>query len=163
MSSVNRDTIVAIALLVACGGLYMATLEIREPDYGQLSPATWPRLIIGIVTLLSTIYLVQSVRLGPTADDEKTEWSGFAAFFAQWRNVLSVFALFLGYLIILPWVGMLLGGATFVFLLLTVLGPFSSRDVVIHFIIALLTVGGMWLLFTYGLGVILPRGELTGI
>ena len=163
MSSVNRDTIVAIALLVACGGLYMATLEIREPDYGQLSPATWPRLIIAIVTFLSTIYLVQSVRRGPTPDDEKTEWTGFAAFFSKWRNVLSVFALFLGYLLILPWVGMLLGGAAFVFLLLSVLGPFSGRDVIIHIIIALLTVGGMWLLFTYGLGVILPRGELTGI
>ncbi len=163
MSSVNRDTIVAIALLVACGGLYMATLEIREPDYGQLSPATWPRLIIGIVTILSTIYLVQSVRRGPTPDEEKTQRSGFPAFLARWRNVLSVFALFLGYLLILPWVGMLLGGATFVFLLLTVLGPFTGRDVLIHSIIALLTVGGMWLLFTYGLGVILPRGELTGI
>ncbi|NNF79736.1 MAG: tripartite tricarboxylate transporter TctB family protein [Rhizobiales bacterium] len=163
MSSVNKDTIVAIALLVACGGLYMATLEIREPDYGQLSPATWPRLIIGIVTLLSAIYFVQSIRQGPTPDEEKAEWSGFAAFFAQWRNVLCVFALFLGYLLILPWIGMLLGGAAFVFLLLTVLGPFSARDVLIHCIIALLTVGGIWLLFTYGLGVILPRGELTGI
>ncbi len=163
MSSINRDTIVAITLLAACGGLYMATFEIREPDYGQLSPATWPRMIIGIVTFLSAIYLVQSVRQGPTEKSEKTEWSGFANFVSQWRNVLCVFALFLGYLLILPWVGMLLGGAAFVFSLLMVLGPFSGRDAVIHLVIALLTVGGMWLLFTHGLGVILPRGELTGI
>lgn len=163
MSSINRDTIVAIALLVACGGLFMSTLEIREPDYGQLSPATWPRLIIGIVTLLSTIYLFQSMRQDPAKDSEKAEWTGVSGFISHWRNVLSVFALFLGYLLILPWVGMLLGGATFVFLLLMVLGPFSGRDTVIHLVLALLTVGGMWLLFTHGLGVILPRGELTGI
>ncbi len=163
MSRLNRDTIVAIALLVACGGLYMATLEIREPDYGQLSPATWPRMIIAIVTLLSTIYLIQSVRQEAVETDETFEWKGIGAFFSHWRNVISVFVLFLGYLLILPWVGMLLGGATFVFLLLMVLGPFSGRDTVIHLAIALLTVGGIWLLFTHGLGVILPRGELTGI
>lgn len=163
MSSLNRDTFVAIVLLLACGGLYLATLEIREPDYGQLSPATWPRMIIAILTLLSAIYLVQSVRSGPAQEGEKTEWAGFGAFFARWRNVLWVFALFLGYLLILPWVGMLIGGGAFVFLLLTVLGPFSGRDALVHAVIALITVGGMWLLFTYGLGVILPRGELTGI
>lgn len=163
MSSLNRDTFVAIVLLLACGGLYMASLEIREPDYGQLSPATWPRMIIGIVAFLSMLYLVQSIRRGPDEQGDERKWQGFAAFFAQWRNVLWVFALFLGYLLILPWVGMLLGGAAFVFLLLTVLGPLSGRDVLIHVLIALLTVGGMWLLFTHGLGVILPRGELTGI
>ena len=163
MSSLNRDTFVAIVLLLACGGLFMASLEIREPDYGQLSPATWPRMIISIVAFLSTIYLVQSIRRGPDEQADAEKWQGFAAFFAQWRNVLWVFALFLGYLLILPWVGMLLGGAAFVFLLLTVLGPFSGRDALIHVLIALITVGGMWLLFTHGLGVILPRGELTGI
>ncbi len=120
-------------------------------------------MIIGIVTLLSTIYLVQSVRQGAVETDEKFEWKGIGAFISHWRNVLSVFVLFLGYLLILPWVGMLLGGATFVFLLLMVLGPFSGRDTLIHLAIAVLTVGGIWLLFTHGLGVILPRGELTGI
>ncbi len=163
MTSLNRDTFVAIVLLLACGGLYMASLEIREPDYGQLSPATWPRMIIGIVAFLSMIYLVQSIRRGPDETTDDRGWQGFAAFFAQWRNVLWVFALFLGYLLALPWVGMLVGGASFVFLLLTVLGPLSGRDMLIHLVIALTTVGGMWLLFTYGLGVILPRGELTGI
>ncbi len=163
MSSLNRDTFVAIVLLLVCGGLYVASLEIREPDYGQLSPATWPRMIIGIVAFLSMIYLVQSIRRGPDEKDDEKSWEGFGAFLAQWRNVLWVFALFLGYLLALPWVGMLLGGAAFVFLLLTVLGPLSGRDMLIHLVIALVTVGGMWLLFTHGLGVILPRGELTGI
>ncbi len=162
MSSVNRDTLVAIALLVACGGLYLASLDIREPDYGQLSPATWPRLIIGIVSVLSAIYLVQSIRSGPSDSQSRPEWAGFRVFFTRWRNVLTVFALFLGYLLILPWVGMLFGGMAFVFLLLTTLGPVSARDTIIHAAIALATVGGMWLLFTYGLGVLLPRGELTG-
>ena len=39
--TLNRDSIVAIVLLCACGGLAVASFDIREPDYGQLSPATW--------------------------------------------------------------------------------------------------------------------------
>jgi hypothetical protein len=38
----------------------LASFEIREPDYGVLSPAAWPRLIIIIIGGLSVIYLLQS-------------------------------------------------------------------------------------------------------
>ena len=65
--TLNRDSIVAVCLLVICGGLAMASLDIREPDYGQLSPATWPRVIIGVMTVLTVIFLVQSLRTPPNA------------------------------------------------------------------------------------------------
>jgi len=65
MARINRDTLVAIFLLVVCGVFLTASFDIREPDYGQLNPATWPRTIIGVLTLLSLIYLVQSIRKGP--------------------------------------------------------------------------------------------------
>jgi hypothetical protein len=38
----------------------LASFEIREPDYGVLSPAAWPRIIIIIIGGLSVIYLIQS-------------------------------------------------------------------------------------------------------
>ena len=40
----NRDSIVALCLILASAGLMVASFDIREPDYGQLSPAAWPRL-----------------------------------------------------------------------------------------------------------------------
>jgi putative tricarboxylic transport membrane protein len=160
--TINRDTLVAIVLLFVCGGLAMASLEIREPDYGQLSPATWPRTIIGVMTVLCFIYLIQSLRQGPDEPDPNAP-ADLASFLAYWRNVIWIFVLFLGYLLILPAAGMLLGGMAFVFLVLTALGGYSSRALVLHAVIAVLSVGGMWLLFTYALGVFLPRGELTGI
>ena len=43
MARVNRDTLVAIFLLVICGVFLVASFEIREPDYGQLSPAALAR------------------------------------------------------------------------------------------------------------------------
>ena len=156
--TLNRDTIVAICLLVICGGLGYASLDIREPDYGQLSPATWPRVIVGVMAFLSTIFLVQSLRAGPDAPREPV--GGMTGFFGYWRNVLWCFVLFGAYLIAIPNVGILLGGMAFVFLLLTALG--GVRNTVLHIVIAVVTVGGMWTLFTFALRVILPRGEWTG-
>ena len=163
MTRVNRDTVIAIVLLMACGILLAASFEIREPDYGVLSPATWPRVIIAVLTFLSLIYLVQSIRMGvpEAAPDKDSPWS-IAGFIAHWRNVFWVFALFLVYLLTMPYLGMLIGGLAFVFLLLNALGGWQPRQLVLHGTIALVTVGGMWSLFTFGLHVFLPPGEILG-
>lgn len=156
----TRDTVVAIVLLLFCGVMLAASFEIREPDYGQLSPAAWPRAIIAVLTLLSLGYLVQSLRAGaPETDAERPD---FRTWLKSMRNVFWCFALFLAYLLALPWVGMLVGGMGFVFALLSVLGGVSPRAMLLHLAIAAGSVGGMWLLFTHGLGVLLPRGELFG-
>lgn len=156
--TLNRDSIVAICLLVICGGLAWASLDIREPDYGVLSPAVWPRVIVGVMTVLGVIFLVQSLRAGPDAPREG--FGGTAGFYGYWRNVIWCFVLFGAYLVAIPYVGILLGGMAFVFLLLTALG--GVRNTVLHVVIALVTVGGMWAIFTFALRVILPRGEWTG-
>ncbi len=162
MIRVNRDTVVAILLLVGCGVLLNASFDIREPDYGQLSPATWPRTIVGVITLLSLIYLVQSIRRGvPEAPAEKAT-RGLGEWMAHWRNVFFVFALFFAYLAAWPWLGMLVGGVAFVFLLLNALGGWAPDRLALHAAIAAVSVGGMWSVFTFGLGVLLPRGEWFG-
>ncbi len=161
MSRLNRDALVAIVLLVACGIFFWASFDIRVPDYGQLSPATWPRIVIGLMSVLSLLYLVQSLRRGPPAEPSEAERPrGLRALVSHWRNVLWCFALFLVYLLTLPTLGMLLGATAFVFTLLCALGGWGPRALVVHAIIALVTVGGMWSLFTFGLGVILPQGEI---
>ena len=76
------------------------------------------------------------------------------------RNPIWCFVLFFGYVASLPVLGMLIGGVTFVFLLQCVLGGWSPRNLVVHALVALATVGGMWCIFTFGLGVLLPPGEI---
>lgn len=169
---INPDVLIAIFLLAVCGVLWVASFEIREPDYGQLSPATWPRIIIVVLAFLSLIYLVQSIRsagslpVSPetTSDDHATAESratpGIAGFYHHWKNVFWCFALYGLYLYSLPWLGMLVGALSFVFLLLCALGGWHPRKLLLHAAIALLTVGGMWSLFTFGLDVLLPTGSL---
>lgn len=164
MSSINRDTIIAIILLVMCGVLLHATFEIREPDYGVLSPSAWPRVIVGVVSLLSLIYLIQSIAVGPgqqdTAAVSDDQPRNLVSFCLYWRNPFYCFALFLAFLIALPTLGMLIGGISFVFLLLNMLGGWAPKKLLLHAAIAIIAIGTMWSIFTYGLNVILPRGTV---
>ncbi len=167
MGRLSRDAVIAIVLLMACGILFWSTFSIRSPDYGQLKPSTWPRVILGVLTLLSTIYLIQSLRRGPAPEDESDRSDagpprapGPIGWILYWRNPLWCFALFFAYLVTLPYLGSLIGGVLFVFTLMSVLGGWGGRNLIVHAVLALITVGGMWSVFTYGLGVILPPGEI---
>ena len=137
----------------------VASFDIREPDYGVLSPAAWPRLIIIIMGVLSVLYFVQSLRM-PKTDTASTRKKNLFEFMDYWRNVFSVFIIFAAYLVALPFLGMLIGNIAFSFVLLSVLGGW--RPFIVHGLVAIGTSGGMWLLFTYALEVFLPRGSLTG-
>ena len=137
----------------------VASFDIREPDYGVLSPAAWPRLIIIIMGVLSVLYFVQSLRM-PKTDTSNTQKKNLFEFMNYWRNVFAVFIIFAAYLVALPSLGMLIGNIAFSFVLLSVLGGW--RPFIMHGLVAIGTSGGMWLLFTYALEVFLPRGSLTG-
>lgn len=164
MNNINRDTIVAIVLLVLCGVFFYASFDIREPDYGVLPPTAWPRVIIAVLTVLSFVYLLQSITAGQQPEDFSTaaqnDRNGILSVLRYWRNPIYCFVLFFGFLITLPILGMLIGGCIFVFLLLTVLGGWSPRLLAIHAAIAIVAIGTMWSIFTFGLNVILPPGVL---
>jgi hypothetical protein len=169
MSRLNRDAILAIVLLLISGGLMIASFDIREPDYGQLSPAAWPRVIVAALGFLSFLYLIQSLKSGADLPEEaagsepaeaKAEPGGAAGFFQYWRNVVWCFVLFLAYLLAMPYLGMLIGGVSFAFLLMSALGGWQPRQLLLHAVIAIVAVGGMWALFTFGLKVPLPTGQI---
>ncbi len=173
MKRLSQDTVIAIFLLLASGALMIASFDIREPDYGQLSPAAWPRAIVAALGFLSLLYLLQSLRVGtPSGTDSPGERGevrpsknngqpgGAATFWGYWRNVIWCFVLFLAYLLAMPYFGMLIGGVAFAFLLMTALGGHAPRQLLLHAAIAIVCVGGMWALFTFGLKVPLPAGQI---
>ncbi len=62
MRGVNRDTVIAIILLLFCGVGYYQTLQIRKTSYGSMGSEVWPQAILAILAVLTLIYLAQSVR-----------------------------------------------------------------------------------------------------
>ena len=157
MSRLGRDVYIAVFLLLLCGVFFIASFDIREIDYGILTPAAWPRTILVALTILSLVYLVQSVRRGKPEHTEPFSLNGLVS---KYRNPLWCYGLFLLFLLTLDYLGMLIGGVLFVFCLLTAIGGASKRNLVVHALIAVVMVGAMWALFTYALGVIFPQGEI---
>ncbi len=160
MQRLNRDAVIAIALLLFCGVFFWSSFDIRQPDYGVLMPSTWPRAVIGVLTFLSLIYLIQSLRGDPEiATAEKSDREpGIQGFIDYWRNPLWCFGLFFVYLALLPILGMLIDGIAFVYVLMGVLGGWDGKKPLVNACIAVLAIGSMWSLFTFGLDVMLPPG-----
>ncbi len=158
MKAINRDTVVAVCLLLFCGVFYAATFQIEETAYATIGAEVWPRLILAVMLALSLIYLVQSVRKGPRAAA-----TAKAGFFARYRNALWCYALFLAFLLTLDVLGMLLGGVAFVFFALSVLGERSLKMLAVHAVVAVVSVGAMWAIFTFALKVILPQGVILSV
>ena len=166
MRRLNQDAVIAIFLLLASGICFWATFSIRTPDYGVLTPSAWPRVIIFALALLSFIYLIQSLKKGVPADADMADPArkpGLKGWFVYWQNPIYCFALFLTYLLTLPVLGSLIGGVTFVFTLMCILGGASRQKLVLHAALSLATVGGMWCIFTFGLEVILPPGIIFSV
>ena len=113
------------------------------------------------LTLLSLIYLIKSIMETPAERPARDgAGGGLAGWFRYYRNPIICFVLFFAFLAVMPLLGMLIGGLLFVFFMLSVLGGIAPRQMALHAIISIAAVGIMWSIFTFGLGVILPQGEL---
>jgi len=166
MRSLDRDTIVSILLLLFCGFLIWAGTLIRDPQFGELPPAAWPQGVSYVLTAFCLIYFLQNIlrsRSTPEAQSADTaieKPTGLLGWLKHFGNPIACFALYFVFLITLPYLGTLIGGSLLVFSLLSLLGGIAPRQMVSHALIAVISVGAMWSIFTFGLRVLLPRGEI---
>lgn len=166
MRALDRDTIVSILLLLFCGLLIWAGTLIRDPQFGELSPAAWPQGVTYVLTAFCLIYFFQSVmrnraaQLSDSEDATIERPQGLVGWLKHFGNPIACFALYFAFLITLPFLGTLIGGSLLVFCLLSLLGGIGPRELVLHAVIAVISVGAMWSIFTFGLRVLLPRGEI---
>ena len=160
--NINKDTIVAIFLLLFCGIMINNSFEIEDPGYQGMKASFWPTVILCLLSVMCLVMLIKSVVYKTDnnldAIDENT-----SNIFFKFKNALICFFMFVLFLTFLDYLGMLIGGILFVFGLLTLLGGSSLKKLFNHFIISIITIGIMWSIFTFGLKVILPEGELLRI
>lgn len=158
VSALSRDTIIAMFLMILWSVFLWATFDIRIVEYGTMEADVWPRGVLVVLYILTAIYLFQSIKAGP--DEKPDQPFTIGGWLQKYRNPIWCFSLYFVFLLTLPFFGMLIGGMLLVFMLLNILGDHTPRDVALHAAIAVISIGGMWSIFTYGLNVILPPGDI---
>ena len=68
----NRDAAVALGLALFVAVMAMESFNIRRTAFSSLPAATWPRLLLGALGVLTAVYLAQSLRgrVAPAELDE---------------------------------------------------------------------------------------------
>ncbi|MEH6632869.1 MAG: tripartite tricarboxylate transporter TctB family protein [Halopseudomonas aestusnigri] len=162
MNRAKQDVLVAALLLLFCGVMIWASYDIRDLGYPGLKPETWPRFLLILLSGLSALYFIRSLKetaISTEVSSSEIKSNGWK----KYQNATWCFVLFFLFLASLDYIGMLLGGILFVFALLTALGERTIRNTVLHAVVAIISVGVMWLIFSYALRVNLPEGNLLSI
>ena len=162
----NRDFWTSLFLLFLSFVLYRESTFIEDVDYGSMKADVWPTFLVMLLIVLSISMLVKSVieyrqaTQSSTQDNENAEQTDPVTGWTWLLNPMIVFVLFFLFLITLDYLGMLIGGIFFTFITMTLLGQISWRTVPIYFAISVISISGMWAIFTFGLRVMLPEGVL---
>tara|TARA_B100000686_G_C16555105_1_gene844699 strand:- start:508 stop:999 length:492 start_codon:yes stop_codon:yes gene_type:complete len=162
MAGFNRDVIAALILLSLTSIFFAASFAIRTTSYGTVSSHVWPRTILIFLGALCLLYLINSIR-GIYSHQHTSTYKGFIGWLSTYRNALWCFLMYALFLTTLPYLGILIGGILFVFIVLNLMGGWRPFQLLVHAMIAVGTMGSMWAIFTFGLRVILPEGELIRI
>ena len=160
MKTLSKDIVISVLLIVITSLFFWETYSIPDFGYSSMQSSAWPRIILAPLFILSVVYFVQSLRQGAGSGGQTM---GLMEILSTYRNPILSFLIFFVFLLTLDYLGMLLGGGMLVFGLLTVLGPRTSKAILTHVLIALISVGLVWALFTFVLRVYLPEGELLHI
>ena len=160
--NIKKDTIVAIFLLLFCGIMINSSFDIEDPGYQGMKASFWPTIVLCLLSIMCLVMLIKSV-VTEAENNLSSIDTNLTNVFFKFKNASICFLMFVLFLAFLDYLGMLIGGVLFVFGLLTMLGGFELKKIINHFIISIITIGIMWSIFTFGLKVILPEGEILRI
>ncbi|MGH7308241.1 MAG: tripartite tricarboxylate transporter TctB family protein [Candidatus Rokuibacteriota bacterium] len=151
--SISRDGVAGLACLA--GSLFLLWLSrgLPQPALVPIGPAFYPRILFGVTAVLAALLLVSDLRRGHRPP---------APAAAQYRLVLLTFAVFTGYVILLPLLGYRVATLLFVGGLQAVIEPPRGRRWVLVAAVAVATMLVTYYVFEGYLSVLLPRGRLTG-
>ena len=160
--NIKKDTIVAIFLLLFCGIMINSSFDIEDPGYQGMKASFWPTIVLCLLSIMCLVMLIKSV-VTEAENNLSSNDTNLTNVFFKFKNASICFLMFVLFLAFLDYLGMLIGGVLFVFGLLTMLGGFELKKIINHIIISIITIGIMWSIFTFGLKVILPEGEILRI
>ncbi|HXF79886.1 MAG TPA: tripartite tricarboxylate transporter TctB family protein [Usitatibacter sp.] len=157
----GRDGIAGLVVLVVSVVLFGLTFRIQSNPLVPVSPAFYPRLVLGATAVLSALMvaidLVKRRRAGPTPAPAKA-----AAAKPRYDMVVILFAIFAVYVLVLPYLGFRIGTAAFLAVMQYAMArPRSLRAWIVLALVALVATAATHAMFETYLQVLLPRGRWT--
>lgn len=145
-----------IVLLAACGVLFAGTYRIPRSPFLPLGPEFYPRVILGVLAILSAALIVSDLRTSKPRSTDVARRRGPPV----GGPVVLTYLLFGAYVATMPLLGFRVATALFVTALAWVLGPRTFRGFVVAAIAGVFTAVLTAAIFESYLRVLLPRGRL---
>lgn len=156
----GRDTIAGLVVLVVSLVLFGLTFGIQSNPLVPVSPAFYPRLVLGSTAFLSFLMIVFDVvarrRAGPAAGPAKAKAK------PRYDMVVVMFAIFTVYVLLLPYLGFRIATVAFLAVMQFAMArPSTRRAWIVLALVALIATAVTYYMFEVYLQVLLPRGRWT--
>jgi hypothetical protein len=165
--TLGRDGIAGLVCLATSIWLLVLTIGLPPAVFVPIGPAFYPRVVLGLMAVLSAILVVNDVlagRRGAARARPAADRPAPAGVRANYALVLASFVVFGLYVLLLPYLGFRIATLVFVAALQAALEwPQTWRRWLLVLVVALATTIGCVLAFEDYLSVLLPRGTWTGL
>jgi ABC-type xylose transport system permease subunit len=159
----TRDGIAGLICLALSIGLLVLTRGLPQSAFVPLGPEFYPRIVLVVMAVLSAMLVASDLWRQRTQRAAVAVAAEPAPEERNYRLVSMTFAVFTGYVILLPLVGYRVATFLFMVALQAVIDPpRSARLWVVVMISALASSAVTYVVFDNYLSVLLPRGHWTG-
>jgi putative tricarboxylic transport membrane protein len=158
----SRDGIAGLVVLVLSLALYGLTFRIQANSLVPVSPAFYPRMVLGASAVLSFVLLASDL-LAQRARRSTPQPATPATPRLRYGMVAIMFAIFALYVVALPYAGFRVATCGFLAVMQWAMDrPRTLRGWIVLVLVAVITTAFTYLMFDTYLQVLLPRGTWTG-
>ena len=133
--------------------------NIRSTPIGVVDSRAYPRMLLILLGVMSLLLILSSIRTLIKTKEQASEKEEEK----DYRCVLVTLLLSAAYVAVLNWLGFLIASALYIFLQTMNLSPREKVRPVKFAIIAVVSATAIYVIFRYGLLLMLPSGLLAGL
>ena len=159
----TRDGIAGLICLALSIGMLVLTRGLPQSAFVPMGPEFYPRIVLVIMAVLSVMLVASDLWRQRTQSAAAAAAAEPAPEKRNYRLVGITFAVFAGYVVLLPLVGYRVATFLFMVALQSVIDPpRGARRWVVVMISAVASAAVTYIVFDNYLSVLLPRGHWTG-
>jgi hypothetical protein len=159
----SRDGIAGLICLALSIAMLVLTRGLPQSSFVPIGPDFYPRIVLVIMAVLSALLIAFDLWRKRTPAAQAATGAGSAPDIRNYPLVGMTYAVFAGYVILLPLTGYRVATFLFMVALQAVIDPpRAARRWAVVLVSAFATAAVTYIVFDHYLSVLLPRGSWTG-